>query len=66
MDRLPEDIERLIYSMDPTYHRFAWQRVCREIRGEPVTYDLLVLLALVVLYNAPLLQSPIACIDSGK
>jgi len=55
MDRLPEEIERLIYTMDPTYHRYAWQAVCREIRGERPSknYDLLFILLLVLFFWNP-------------
>jgi len=53
MDQLPEEIERLIYSMDPTYHRYAWQEVCREIRGEwpSKNYDLLFILLILFFWN---------------
>ena len=55
MDQLPEEIERLIYSMDPTYHRFAWQEVSREIRGEwsSKNYDLLFILLLLLFFWNP-------------
>ena len=54
MDRLPQEIERLIYTMDPTYHRYTWQAVCREIRGErPHQKDdfLFILLVLLFFWN---------------
>ena len=53
MERLPPAVERLIYEMDPTYHRIAWQRVCREIRGELPNYDLVVLCAALLLVVYP-------------